>query len=100
MTKPPCSSYPPSEALSGYSGRHSLIALSRPDPHVVVVESCPAVGRGLEGAGERVDALAALELVVGGDALDDHDALPNAREGLGGEPDLAALVAHAHARAV
>src|SRR5204862_84477 len=95
-----CSSYPPSEALSGYSGRHSLIALRRPDPHVVVVERRAAVRRGLEGAGERIDALAALELVVGGDALDDDDAPLHAGECLGGNDDLAALIPHAHAPAV
>ena len=51
-----------------------------PDPHVVVVEAGAAVGRGLESASQRVDALAALELVVGGDALDDDDAAAARRE--------------------
>src|SRR5262245_5802690 len=73
---------------------------SCPQPHVIVVEGRPAIGRGLEGAGERVDALPTLEVLIWRDAFDDHHATLHAVEGLGGKHDLAPLVAHAHTRAV
>src|SRR5262245_38586779 len=69
---------------------------SRPEPHVVVVEGGAAIGRRLEGAGQRVDALPALEVIVGRDALDDHHTAPHAVISLGSDHDLAPLVAHAH----
>src|SRR4051794_13246233 len=63
-----------SPSITIFVGRSITRPLRRPQPHVVVVEAGAAVGGGLEGAGERVDAFATLELVVGGDALDDDDA--------------------------
>src|SRR5262245_6931977 len=64
------------------------------------MEGCAAVGGTLDGAGERVDALAALEVVVWGDALHNDDAPLHAQECLGDKHDLTALVAHAHAVAI
>src|SRR5262245_58964012 len=68
----------------------------RLEPDVVVVKGCPAIGAGLIGAGQGIDALAALELIVGGDAFHDHDAADQPREGLDRQHDFAPLVAHAH----
>src|SRR5262245_16443462 len=70
------------------------------DPHVVVVEGGATVRGALDRTGERVDALAAFEVRVGGDAFDDDDALLHALERLGRQHDLAALVAHAHPRPI
>jgi len=46
---------------------------------VIVVERRTAVGRRLVGAGERVDAFPALEVIVGSDAFNDDDATLHAQ---------------------
>src|SRR5262252_8671134 len=66
--------------------------LRRLDPHVVVVERRASVGRALDGAGERIDARASLELIIGGDALNDDDASLHTGKGLRRRLDLAPLV--------
>src|SRR5262245_26438440 len=90
-----------SEAASATTAMARRIAhLPFLDPYVVVVEGSAAERRGLEGAGQCIDAFAVLEVRVGCDALDNDDAPLHACERLGLKRDLAALVAHDGARAV
>src|SRR5262245_49353571 len=68
-------------SVTGIGGSCGM--LGRRQPHVIVVEGGAAIGCRRRGAGERIDAPAALELIVGRDALDDHHAALQAIEGFG-----------------
>ena len=65
----------------------------RPHPHLVVVERRAAVWRAGVGAGQHVDALAALMRAIRPDAFGDDDAAAHAVEQLRMQHDLAARVA-------